>query len=98
MVLAAVHRGGSLPVAIRANSNVISITDNGTGSYTVDFTTVMVDADYALSVNGYSTTVNNHFIGYAGRQTYTTTAVRLTTVNSAFAVTDMQNVSVTIFR
>jgi len=32
---------------IRASGNVSSITDNGTGDYTVNFTTAMVDANYA---------------------------------------------------
>jgi hypothetical protein len=34
-------------VAIRASYNVSSITDNGTGDYTVNFTTAMVDANYS---------------------------------------------------
>jgi hypothetical protein len=35
------------PVAIRASGNVSSITDNGTGHYTVNFTTAMPDANYS---------------------------------------------------
>ena len=97
-VRAWVNFNGTGTVAIRASYNVTSITDNGTGNYTVNFTTALVDANYALSVNGYQTTANNVFFGYAGGQTYTTTAVRLTTINSSFAATDMQNVSVAIFR
>ena len=93
-----VNFNGTGTVAIRASGNVSSITDNGVGDYTVNFTTALVDANYALSVNGYQTTANNVFFGYAGGQTYTTTAVRLTTINSSFAATDMQNVSVAIFR
>jgi hypothetical protein len=34
---------------IRASGNVSSITDNGTGNYTVNFTTAMPDANYAVS-------------------------------------------------
>ena len=93
-----VNFNGTGTVAIRASYNVSSITDNGVGDYTMNFTTALADANYALSVNGYQTTANNAFFGYAGGQTYTTTAVRLTTVNSAFLGTDMQNVSVAIFR
>jgi hypothetical protein len=33
--------------AIRASFNVSSITDNGTGDYTVNFTTALADANYA---------------------------------------------------
>jgi hypothetical protein len=45
-----VNWNGTGTVAIRASGNVSSITDNGTGSYTVNFTTAMDDANYAVSV------------------------------------------------
>jgi len=41
-----VNFNGTGTVAIRAGFNVSSITDNGTGNYTVNFTTAMVDANY----------------------------------------------------
>lgn len=48
---------------IRASGNVSSVTDNGTGDYTVNFTTAMPDANYAVvsSVNNTtgSTTTSN---------------------------------------
>jgi len=34
---------------IRADGNVSSITDNGTGDYTVNFTNAMEDANYSLA-------------------------------------------------
>jgi hypothetical protein len=34
--------------AIRASFNVSSITDNGTGDYTLNFTTAMPDANYSV--------------------------------------------------
>ena len=43
-----VNFNGTGTVAIRASGNVSSITDNGTGDYTVNFTTAMVDANYSL--------------------------------------------------
>ena len=43
-----VNFNGTGTVAIRASGNVSSITDNGTGDYTVNFTTAMVDANYAV--------------------------------------------------
>jgi len=45
-----VNFDGTGTPAIRASGNVSSITDNGTGDYTVNFTTAMVDANY--EVNG----------------------------------------------
>jgi hypothetical protein len=41
-----VNFNGTGAVAIRASYNVSSITDNGTGDYTVNFTTAMADANY----------------------------------------------------
>lgn len=46
-----VNFNGTGTVAIRASGNVSSITDNGNGDYTVNFTTAMVDANYAPIVN-----------------------------------------------
>ena len=42
-----VNFNGTGTVAIRASGNVSSITDNGTGDYTVNFTTAIEDTDYA---------------------------------------------------
>jgi len=44
-----VNFNGQGTPAIRADGNVTSITDNGTGNYTVNFTTAMPDANYSLS-------------------------------------------------
>jgi hypothetical protein len=41
-----VNFNGTGTVAIRASGNVSSITDNGTGQYTVNLTTSMPDANY----------------------------------------------------
>jgi hypothetical protein len=47
-----VNFNGTGTVAIRASGNVSSITDNGTGDYTVNFTTAMPDANYAAIPSG----------------------------------------------
>jgi len=44
-----VNFNGTGTVAIRASGNVSSITDNGTGLYTVNLTTAMPDANYSVS-------------------------------------------------
>ena len=44
-----VNFNGTGTVAIRRAFNVSSITDNGTGLYTVNFTTAMADANYTIS-------------------------------------------------
>ena len=45
-----VNFNGTGTVAIRGSGNVSSITDNGTGNYTVNFTTAMVDANYSVTI------------------------------------------------
>ena len=49
MCRAWVNFNGTGAVAIRASGNVSSITDNGTGDYTVNFTTALVDANYSIA-------------------------------------------------
>jgi len=39
------------PMSIRASGNVSSVTRNSTGNYTVNFTTAMPDASYAISMS-----------------------------------------------
>lgn len=43
-----VNFNGTGTVTIRASFNVSSITDNGTGDYTINFTDSMADANYAV--------------------------------------------------
>ena len=50
-VRAWVNFNGTGTVAIRAAYNVTSITDNGTGDYTVNFTTALPDANYSVQMN-----------------------------------------------
>jgi hypothetical protein len=50
-----VNFNGVGTVTIRASGNVSSITDNGTGDYTVNFTTAIPDANYAVNVSVGST-------------------------------------------
>jgi hypothetical protein len=47
-----VNFNGTGTVAIRASFNVSSITDNGTGQYTLNFTNAMPDANYCAVANG----------------------------------------------
>lgn len=44
-----VNFNGTGTVAIRAAFNVTSITDNGVGNYTANFTTALVDASYTFA-------------------------------------------------
>jgi hypothetical protein len=57
-VRAWVNFNGSGTVAIRGSGNVSSITDNGTGDYTVNFTTAMPDANYCAIAIGSDDALN----------------------------------------
>lgn len=92
-----VNFNGTGTVAIRASFNVSSITDNGTGSYTVNFTTAMPDANYSCAASA------GRLAGSAGalaelQTAYTTTSVVVTTLNTALAGADSANINVAIFR
>jgi len=49
-----VNFNGTGTVAIRASGNVSSITDNGVGLYTINFSTSMPDANYSVAACGTS--------------------------------------------
>jgi hypothetical protein len=78
MVRAWVNFNGTGTVAIRASGNVSSITDNGVGDYTVNFTTAMPDANY--SFNGATQWVTGNegdVVLYNSNTTLTASAIRV---------------------
>ena len=91
-----VNFNGTGTVAIRASGNVTSITDNGTGDYTVNFTTAMPDANYAV-VFGRGAGGASRTLYYSDGATYSTTAVRINAANSA-ALDDPTVANVAVFR
>ena len=44
-----IHFDGQDTVAIRDSFNVSTLTDNGTGDYTISFTTAMANTNYAVA-------------------------------------------------
>ena len=97
-----VNFNGTGTVAIRASGNVTSITDNGTGDYTVNFTTAITDVNYAVnittSVQGTSS-INGGFMSTLSRNTTPAVgSVRIEMFTSTFANADSLQVNVAIFR
>ena len=96
-----VNFNGTGTVAIRAGYNVSSISDNGTGDYTVNFTTAMPDSNYA--VNG---TCSMQGVDYLSKTVCTldnspptSSGCRIRTmVDGSIASEDRPFVYVTIFR
>ena len=95
-----VNFNGTGTVAIRASQNVSSITDNGTGDYTVNFATAMPDANYTVSGmlgdSGNGTSALKIFTsgGFGGApQKMDTSGVRLGATNA-----DILTATVVVFR
>lgn len=96
MARAWVNFNGTGTVAIRASGNVSSITDNGTGDYTVNFTTAMPDANYSVSCSGRNTSAGLNINPYS--ELSSVSALRVTTYNTSWVAADPQYVYVAIFR
>jgi hypothetical protein len=93
-----VNFNGAGTVAIRASGNVSSITDNGTGQYTVNFTTAMPDANYVCLPSGYDASGATG-IKVQPQRTATTTAQSIEGTNAAgTAFSDLTQVHVSFFR
>jgi len=95
-----VNFDGTGTVSIRASGNVSSITDNGTGDYTVNFATAMPDANYSV---GGSTTKNHtgnfgRVITPAFNTPQTVSSIRILSSQSIQAAEDCIDVHVQIFR
>ena len=100
-----VNFNGTGTVAIRSSFNVSSITDNGTGDYTVNFTTAMPNIDYVITgaqgdtgtPNGAGMFATNRVGSTGVENNPTTTACRVNTTNSSGNVRDNTYVYVAIF-
>jgi len=98
-----VNFNGTGVVAIRASGNVSSITDNGTGDYTANFTTALPDANYSWVG---SCMTNNTSVSIRGtvqqrsNQTSTTSALPISTMTGDTSTTsnDVAVVNLAIFR
>jgi hypothetical protein len=92
-----VNFNGTGVVAIRASGNVTSITDNGTGNYTVNITTAMPDINYSVEITKQNIATNNDSSAYDLFGNRTTTSVNIQMHESA-VLNDSNNVNVAIFR
>ena len=97
-----VNFNGTSTVSITASGNVSSITDNGVGDYTVNFTNALADANYNFVTNSSNTTSANILcIAQLNwdNPTKSTSALRLYNLKSnTGALTDQNTISVSVFR
>ena len=80
-----VNFNGTGTVAIRTSYNVSSITDNGTGDYTINFTNALTDANYVLSGWARNTGQGFYIVTSSTNTSLTTTSARIQTAFSTTA-------------
>lgn len=96
-----VRFNGTGTVAIAASYNVTSITDNGNGNYTVNFTIALADANYAAVASARAAATGAAVAYGAGVNDITAASFRISTANdgtSASTLTDNAVVSAVAFR
>lgn len=95
-----VNFNGTGTVAIRASGNVSSITDNGTGDYTVNFTTALPDANYAavFGSGDWTTSNNTRDTAVSSLTAPTTSALRVVDMNGSATAEDHIRIQIAIFR
>jgi hypothetical protein len=94
-----VNFNGTGTVAIRGSGNVTSITDNGTGAYTVNFSNAMPDANYCTNATG--THDGGAYVAWgtvANDTPPTTSAVRVDFLNASSTTADVSFAQVSIIR
>lgn len=91
--------GGGTP-SIRASGNVSSITKNGTGDYTVNFTTAMPDANYSVGLAFGNGSLSGAYSMHAPFGTPTSSGVRIAcaTVATTPVLIDAGYINAQIFR
>jgi hypothetical protein len=91
-----VNFNGTGTVAIRASYNVSSITDHGTGDYSVNFTTAMPDTNFSATTSAMNGLASPRM---AGGLVVNASSFRLNTLNGTIsAYEDQPNIFVHVFR
>lgn len=95
---------GDGTAAIRDSFNISSLTDNGTGDYTIAFTTSFSDTNYCVVMGSYNSNNGDgswNAVGSSTTNAYpagvATGSVRLNTYNSGGSPQDQQAVYVAVF-
>jgi hypothetical protein len=93
-----VNFNGTGTVAIQANGNVSSITDNGVGDYTVNFTTAMTDANYNIQSTCRESAGLANFISVSNGTAPTTSLCRFRASDANGTATDVTTVYIACIR
>jgi hypothetical protein len=92
-----VNFNGTGTVAIRASGNVSSITDHGTGQFSINFTVAMPDTNYAAVGTG-GASGNSDAVGVQCPNIIATSSYRFGVTNSGGTLSDRDTNYVAIFR
>jgi hypothetical protein len=86
--------GTTSPGTIRSSYNVSSVTKNGTGNYTVNFTTAMNDVNYTTvgTCNNFSTILGAPYVS-----SQTINSIQISTGSTSPALFDVSTASVQVF-
>jgi len=91
--------GTTSPGTIRSSYNVSSVTKNGTGDYTINFSTPMADANYSISACGEGTSSTN--VGNVSKRAsvdFTTSAARILCGDNGTSAAVPRDASVVCFQ
>lgn len=87
------------PITPRAAYNVSSVTKNGTGDYTINFTNALADANYApVAIFGYTTSAPTEVARNCTGKTYSTGSFRFVNQHAGSVAVDYNYQTVAIFR
>lgn len=93
-----INFNGTGTIAIRADGNVSSLTDNGVGSYSVNYSTVFADTSYAPTY-GFTNEVNvQHGVGFLGTISTSSTQLNFFSVANSANTVDKAIVSMIVAR
>ena len=85
--------------AIRASGNVSKVVRNGTGDYTVNFTTAMPDANYCIVGSNVGSVSGNYYSFVCSRYiALSASSCRFYLIHHAGSINDMNYVHIAVFR
>ena len=90
--------GSTSPGTIRASYNVSSVTKNGTGDWTINFTNSLTDTNYCYNMSSGQQSVSWGICTLATTSPFSTSSFRMQTITSSGTALDNTYISVAIFR
>jgi hypothetical protein len=94
-----VNFNGTGTIAVRNSGNVSSLTDNGTGDYTVSFTTALSASTYCVTAHTNHVTNTSNTRGFLQSKTTnrTTTTIRVVCVGDGGTILDFEVIDFALF-